>query len=54
MYLDEPLSLKNPIKSPLQEESRAVWLFIGEGSEICFKDFRLGSGDCIKFVSIKI
>lgn len=54
MYLDEPLSLKTPIRSPLQEESKASFgFFIGEGSEICFKDFRLGSGDCIKFVQLK-
>ena len=54
MYLTEPLSLKTLIKSPLREESNPSFgFFIGERSEICFKDFVLGSGDCIKFVQLK-
>jgi hypothetical protein len=54
MYIPGQLNLKDPILSPLREESKPSFgLFIGERGEICFKDFKLGSGDCIKFVQMK-
>lgn len=54
MYIPEDLNLKDPILSPLRDESKPSFgLFIGERGEICFKDFLLGSGDCIKFVQMK-
>lgn len=54
MYIPGELNLKDPILSPLREESKPSFgLFIGERGDICFKDFKLGSGDCIKFVQMK-
>jgi len=54
MYLPEQFSFNKTILSPLRdEESPSFGFFIGENSEICFKDFLLGAGDCIKFVQLK-
>lgn len=54
-YLDnEIVQLKHNIKSPLGKDSvPSFGFFIGEGNEICFKDFRLGAGDFVKFVMMK-
>lgn len=54
MYIKEPISLKNVISSPLRDEKNPSFgFFIGENAEICFKDFVIGSGDCIRFVQLK-
>jgi hypothetical protein len=47
------IAIGKPILSPLREESSPSFgFFIGEGSEVLFNDFKLGGGDCIKFVQI--
>lgn len=55
MYMDETVTLKGNIKSPLRNDDNnpSFGFFIGENAEIYFKDFKLGSGDCIKFVQMK-
>lgn len=54
MYLEENFIFNKTIKSPLREEENASFgFFLGENGEICFKDFLLGAGDCIKFVQLK-
>lgn len=53
-YIGEKIDLANKILSPLQEEKNPSFgFFVGSSGEICFRDFRLGSGDCIKFVQMK-
>lgn len=47
------LAMRKPMLSPLREETNPSFgLFIGESGEILFNDFKLGGGDCIKFVQI--
>jgi len=54
MYLPEQFVFNKTILSPLRdEETPSFGFFIGENGEICFKDFLLGAGDCIKFVQLK-
>lgn len=55
MYMDgKPVSLSGTIISPIRSEKRASFgFFMGDNNEIMFKDFRLGGGDCIKFVQLK-
>lgn len=54
MYLEDDFVFSKTIKSPLREEESASFgFFIGDNGEICFKDFVLGAGDCIKFVQLK-
>jgi hypothetical protein len=54
MYLPEAFVFNKTIKSPLRDEENASFgFFIGENGEVCFKDFLLGAGDCIKFVQLK-
>lgn len=55
MYMDgKPVSLSGTILSPIRPEKRASFgFFVGDDNEILFKDFRLGGGDCIKFVQLK-
>lgn len=54
MYIQEPVSLKKLIHSPLRDEQKPSFgFFIGENQEICFKDFVVGVGDCIRFVQLK-
>lgn len=55
MYMDGgTVSLNGTIKSPLKHEKRASFgFFLGDNNEILFKDFRLGGGDCVKFVQLK-
>lgn len=53
-YIDEKIIPNRNILSPLMPEtSPSFGFFKGNSGEICFKDFRLGSGDCIKFVQMK-
>lgn len=48
------LGLNKIINSPLRKDVKPSFgLFIGESKEICFKDFNVTSGDCIKFVQLK-
>lgn len=55
LYVDVAVfSTKHNMKSPLREDNNPSFgFFIGESNELCFKDFLLGSGDCIKFVMLK-
>jgi len=54
MYMDQDITTKGNMKSPLRnDEKPSFGFFIGENHELCFKDFVLGSGDCIKFVQMK-
>jgi hypothetical protein len=54
MYIKEPINLRNLIHSPLREENKPSFgFFLGENQEVCFKDFVVGSGDCIRFVQLK-
>jgi hypothetical protein len=53
-YSDFPLEINKLTNSPLRTDNKPSFaLFIGDSSEICFKDFNLSSGDCIKFVQLK-
>ena len=53
-YINEPISLKGNILSPLRKENNPSFgFFIGEGNEICFNDFVLGKGDFVKFIMLK-
>src|SRR5690606_21266338 len=49
------VNIGGAISSPLREkdEKPSFGYFIGENNEICFNDFVLGGGDCIKFVMLK-
>ena len=50
-YINEEIVPGKQILSPFRNENNASFgLFIGDGGEICFKDFKLGGGDCITFV----
>lgn len=41
------------ILSPLREEKTPSFgYFVGEGGEVCFNDFLLGGGDCVRFVEL--
>lgn len=55
MYLDgEDVSLRGNMNSPLREDKRPSFgFYMGESNEVCFNDFVLGKGDCIKFVQLK-
>jgi len=54
MYMDEDVSTKGNISSPLREDKKnSFGFFKGKSGEICFNDFVLGSGECIKFVMLK-
>jgi len=55
MYIgDTAINTKGRISSPLrQDDSASFGFFIGETGELCFKDFVLGSGDCVRFVMFK-
>lgn len=53
-YIDEEIVPGKAILSPFRNEKNPSFgLFKGNSGEICFKDFKLGSGDCIKFVQMK-
>ncbi len=52
-YTGEEVVLKTSIISPIRKEKSASFgYFQGKSGEICFKDFLLGAGDCIKFVEL--
>jgi hypothetical protein len=52
-YTECEVILKKAIKSPFGDDDKPSFsYFPGDTGEICFNDFRLGSGDCIKFVQI--
>jgi len=55
MYIGSAnMPIKGNMKSPLRKDDNPSFgFFIGESGELCFKDFILGSGDCIKFVMLK-
>lgn len=47
------ISVGSPIISPLRPENNPSFgFFIGENNELLFNDFKLGGGDCIKFVQL--
>jgi len=49
----QDIELKKIRLSPLRKESNPSFgFFIGENNEICFKDYILGAGDAIRFVSL--
>lgn len=51
---DSKLTINKVISSPLRsDENPSFALFVGESTEICFKDFNVTAGDCIKFVQLK-
>jgi hypothetical protein len=53
-YINEEIIPGKVMLSPLRNENTASFgFFKGENNEICFKDFKLGGGDCIKFVQMK-
>lgn len=54
-YIQEPnLTINKAISSPLRSDEKPSFaLFVGESTEICFKDFNITAGDCIKFVQLK-
>lgn len=53
-YIDDEVMLGKLILSPLRRENKASFgFFVGEGNEICFKDFKLGSGDFIQFLRLR-
>jgi len=50
-YIGKEIDMSHKILSPLRdEEDPSFGFFVGESGEICYNDFVLGSGDCIKFV----
>jgi len=56
MYMDFPDGnlIGSNMNSPLRDDEKPSFgFFIGQSNEICFKDFLIGSGDCIKFVMLK-
>jgi len=53
-YIDEEIIPGKSMLSPLRKENTPSFgFFRGQSGEICFNDFLLGSGDCIKFVQMK-
>lgn len=54
-YIDFEIKIGGkPVKSPLRdEETPSFGFFIGTTGEVCFKDFKLGAGDFVKFVMMK-
>lgn len=52
-YIGEEIILKDRIKSPLRDDNNPSFgFFVGQDGEICFNDFVLGGGDCIRFVEL--
>lgn len=50
-YSGSPIAIQSAMKSPLmKDENPSFGYFIGNSGEICWRDFRIGSGDCISFV----
>tara|TARA_R110000851_G_scaffold315229_3_gene477570 strand:- start:1888 stop:2919 length:1032 start_codon:yes stop_codon:yes gene_type:complete len=54
LYSGQEVDLSKPYLSFLRpEENSSFGYFIGESGEICYNDFVLGTGDCIRFVELK-
>lgn len=54
MTMPEGNMMSGNMNSPLRDDEKPSFgFFIGENNEICFKDFLIGAGDCIKFVQKK-
>lgn len=52
-YANQPVDLSGNQLSPLREEKKnSFGYFVGKSDEICFNDFVLGTGDCIRFVEL--
>lgn len=52
-YIKDDFLNKKAILSPLRDEATPSFgIFMGESGELCFKDWILGTGDCIKFVQM--
>lgn len=52
-YIKDDFLNKKAILSPFRDEKEPSFgIFEGESGELCFKDFVLGAGDCIKFVQM--
>ena len=52
-YSGSEIALTGGLHSPLRNDNKPSFgYFQGESGEVCFKDFVLGAGDCIKFVMI--
>lgn len=53
-YVGGDINFSHKIKSPLRTDDvrPSLGFFKGESGEICFNDFVLGGGDCIKFVQL--
>lgn len=50
---DITLAMGRPMLSPLREEDTPSFgFFVGETGEVLFNDFKLGGGDCFKFVQL--
>lgn len=50
-YTGQEIKVQSAINSPLMEDKKPSFgYFIGDSGEICWRDFRIGSGDCIEFV----
>lgn len=54
MYISDDINTKMMMNSPLRDDLKPSFgFFVGESGELCFKDFVLGAGDCVKFVMLK-
>ncbi len=54
LYSKKDVILNTALKSPLLDDKKPSFgYFLSRHGEVCFNDFRLGGGDCIKFVQIK-
>jgi hypothetical protein len=50
-YLGQEIGIQSSISSPFREDKNPSFgFFIGISGEICWKDFKIGTGDCIDFV----
>jgi hypothetical protein len=54
MYLPKDTEMSGISHSPFRDDLKPSFgFFVGKSGELCFNDFVLGSGDCIKFVMLK-
>jgi hypothetical protein len=50
-YLGHEVTMQTGMSSPFREDKKPSFgFFIGNSGEICWKDFKEGTGDCISFV----
>ena len=52
-YTGEEVKLQGNINSPLRDDANPSFGYFIRDDEVCFNDFALGGGDCIKFVQLK-